>query len=297
MKLKDIKPSRIVEPFTVLLYGPEGIGKSTWASEAPAPLFLGVEQGTAELETSRYPGALDTWDRLLHAVDTVRLEEHDFETLVIDTVDAADRLAQAHICARDHQPNIEGYGYGKGYTILQAEWVRLMAKLDALIADRKTNVVMLGHAIIKPFNNPDGVNFDRYTVRLHDKCASIVKEWAKCVLFANYEVAATRDGARGKAFSSGTRVVYTENRGTFDAKNRYSLPAKMPLSFEVFETARKNSGALLRVRLQEALAELATVHPEAHAKASLAVSTARQEQLLPMLNRIQSLIAEKQNVE
>lgn len=239
MTLSAVRKGKITDhPKRVLLYGPEGIGKSTFAMGAPSPIFLCPEDGTAELDVSRLPEP-QSWADVLEAVALLGREKHDYRTLVVDTLDWIEPLCWEFVCARDGEKNIESYGYGKGYLAALVEWRALVAAMDRLRAARGMHVVLLGHSKVATFKNPEGEDYDRYSLKMHDKAGGLLKEWVDAVLFANYETFVEKASkmARGKGLSDGARVIHTERRAAWDAKNRYSLPEQMPLSWEEFAQA------------------------------------------------------------
>ena len=133
--------------------------------------------------------------------------------------------------------SIEDYGYGKGYVYALDEWRRLVARLERLMTTRSMNVLLLGHSQVKPFNNPEGVNFDRYTLKVQQRAGDFLKEWVKAILFVNYEILAHKSAGdmKAKGVGDGARVMHTQRRPAFDAGNRYGLPAEMQFDFAEFE--------------------------------------------------------------
>lgn len=242
MALDKLVKGKVEQPRRILLYGTEGIGKSTFAANAPAPIFLGPEDGTGQLDVTRFPKPL-TWPDILEAVRTLTNDAHEFKTFVLDTVDAAEPLLWTHMCERDSQPgkpalrDIEDYGYGKGYQKALDEWRVLLSMLERLRAAKGMNVILLAHADKKLFKNPEGEDFDRYELKLNIKAGGLLKEWCDAVLFAKFETyAITDEKKRVRGVSSGARLVHTQRTAAYDAKNRYQLPESFPLSWADFDT-------------------------------------------------------------
>lgn len=238
MRLERVTRGKIARPVRVVLYGPEGVGKSTFGAGAPKPIFLGAEDGTAQLDVARFP-APESWDDVLEAIRVLAHETHDYESLVVDSLDWIEPLIWKHVCKRDAQDNIEAYGYGKGYQVALDEWRRLLAGFEYLSRAKPMHIVLLAHSWIKPFKNPAGEDYDRYEMKLHAKAAGLMKEWVEAVLFTNWETFAKKDERtkRVRGVSSGARLIYTERHAAYDAKNRYSLPEELPLSWSDFEAA------------------------------------------------------------
>jgi hypothetical protein len=226
------------KPLWTHVYAPEGLGKTTFAAGAPGVVFIDVEQGSNNLDVSRFQfddaGRThpDTWDEFLDALRSLVDDKHDFQTVAIDTLDAVEPLLWASICKRDGKENVEAYGYGKGYVAALDGWRILVSLLERLRA-RGLHVVTLGHSVIKSFNNPEGENYDRYIMKLHSAAAGLIKERADCVLFGRLETFATKGKGelKAKAISSGARVLHATRTAAFDAKNRHDLPDQIPLSW------------------------------------------------------------------
>lgn len=246
MKLA-VSTGRRERPLWVHLYAIEGLGKTTFAADAPAPIFIDIEGGTFEKDVARFTfdeaaerTAPKDWSEVQAALRLLATERHAYRTVVVDTLDALEALIHASICARDGQPNIEAYGYGKGYVAALDEW-RVFISLVERIRASGVNVVTLAHAVIKSFKNPTGEDYDRYQMKLHDKAGGLVKERSDIVLFGNHETVTTKDPKtkRAKGVSTGARFIYTTRTAAHDAKNRHDLPESMPLSWDDFAAAVK----------------------------------------------------------
>lgn len=221
----------------VILYGVEGIGKSTFLSHFPDPLFIDTEGSTAKLNVKRLDRP-SSWIMLLDMIDYVANTPGVCKTLCIDTADWAERLCAEHICDKAGKKGIEDFGYGNGFTYLSEEFGRLLNRLQGVI-DRGINVAISAHAQVVKFEQPDEQGaYDRWEMKLgikktEKRTAAMLKEWADMVLFANYKtvVFATDDkGTKHKA-TGGQRVMYTAHHPCWDAKNRHDLPAELPLDF------------------------------------------------------------------
>lgn len=238
MNLGALVKGKLEQPMRIILKGTEGVGKSTFAADAPSPIFLGAEDGTSQLDVVRFPSP-ENWAEVIEAVRVLTDDDHEYKTFVLDTLDWAEPMLWAHICARDNQETIEAYGYGKGYQAALDEWRVFLAALERMRKAKGMHIILIAHSWIKPFKNPEGEDFDRYELKLNPKAGGLLKEWADCVLFANYETFATEDKKtkRIKGVSTGARLIYTQRTAAYDAKNRYSLPESLPLSWEEFATA------------------------------------------------------------
>ena len=220
-------------PVKTVLYGPEGIGKSTFAAKFPQPVFLDTEGGTKRLNVARLP-APTSWNMLLDEVEEVRKGNIPCRTLVIDTADWAERLCAEAVCARAKVKGIEDFGYGKGYTYLKEEFSRLLDALEEVLRTGR-HVVVLAHAAITKFEQPDAVgNYDRWGMKTSKQVAPLLREWCDMLLFANYKTIVEKSGsgtnAKNKA-SGARRVMYTAHHACWDAKNRFALPEELPFDY------------------------------------------------------------------
>lgn len=214
----------------VVLYGPEGIGKSTFAAAFPQPVFIDTEHSTDSMDVARFPHPTD-WAMLLGEVRQVRDDPSCCRTLVVDTADWAEKLCARALLARSKKDGIESFGYGKGYVYLGEDFAKLLQLLEE-VKTRGVHVVLTAHAALRKFEQPDEMgSYDRWELKLTKQITPLVKEWADLVLFANYKTnrVVTPDG-KGKA-TGGSRVMYTTHHPCWDAKNRYGLPEELPLDF------------------------------------------------------------------
>ena len=236
---------RIKAALKICLYGVEGIGKSTFASQFPDPLFIDTEGSTTHMSVMRTQRP-SSWTMLIDQVTFVRNNPSMCKTLIIDTGDWAEMLCMAHICAKAKVDSIEAFGYGKGYTMLEEEFGRFLNLLQEVI-NTGNNVVITGHAQMRKFEQPDEMGaYDRWELKLEKKTSALVKEWADLVLFANYKTYVinvdNQGAAKGKnKAQGGTRVMYTTHHPCWDAKNRHNLPEELP--FEYAQIAGIISGA------------------------------------------------------
>ncbi len=220
-----------------VIYGPEGIGKSSLAARFPNPLFIDTEGSTKELDIARLP-APTSWEMLKQEIEFVK-QNRPCATLIIDTVDWAEALCIDSICVKHGKNGIEDFGYGNGYVYEKEEFGRFLNSLNNIVENCGINVVLTAHAILRKFEQPDELgSYDRWELKLGKKTtnliAPLVKEWADIVLFANYKtlsVAVDKDGKKHKA-QGGKRVMYTQHHPCWDAKNRYGLPDEIPMDYE-----------------------------------------------------------------
>ncbi len=239
MTLASIVKGKREAPFRITIMGVDAVGKSTFAASAPSPIFLGPEQGTNHLDVARFP-VPESFDDIRDAIRTLIANRGEFQTLAIDSVDWVEPLIWRHVCEAAGAKSIEevGGGYGKGYTAALDSWRSFLADLERLQREQGMHVVLIAHAFIKAFRNPEGDDFDRYTLKMQDKAAALIREWSEGVYFAQFETFAVKDKAkRIRGVSTGARVLYTQRTAAYDAKDRYGIPEKIPLDWGEFVAA------------------------------------------------------------
>lgn len=230
-----ITKGKVRSALKVVVYGPEGIGKSTISSHFPDPVYIDTEGSTKELDVSRLP-VPETWEQLLEEVDYVAANPTICKTLVIDTFDWAERLCQKSVCEKNRWSSVSEPGYGKGYGAAFTEFCKLLSKLDQVIK-AGVNVVGTCHAKITKFEQPDEMGaYDRWEMKLQNSnnsnSSQAVKEWADMVLFANYKTFAVKTDAGARKAQGGKRVMYATHHPCWDAKNRFGLPDVMDFDFK-----------------------------------------------------------------
>jgi len=224
-------------PVKVVLYGPEGIGKSTFASKFPGVIFIDTESSTAHMDVERFD-EVKTWDDVMAAVDYV-IERHEafgFGTVAIDTADWAELMAISKVCEKQKVNGLEDIGYGKGYTYLQETFKTLLDKLEKCI-DAGVNVIITAHAKMRKFEQPDEMGaYDRWEMKLTKQVAPMLKEWADTVLFANYKTMVVEDSkTKSKKAMGGKRIMYTTHHSCWDAKNRFGLDDQLDFDYEAIK--------------------------------------------------------------
>lgn len=263
--LTGLTAKKLTVPLRVLVYGQAGIGKSTFAAGAPSPIFVGAEDGTSELEVVRYPVEMQSGDDILAAIDTLEKDEHAFKTVVLDTVDWAEPLVWESVlrAAGKSGKGIESIGYGKGWTNSQEFWFKITRRLDQLRHKRGMHVVLLGHSVIRTFKNPEGDDYDMWTLKMHEKSAGVLREWSDDVLFAKQEKYTNKgEGlSKAKVLTDGARSLHTTDKAAFFAKNRHNLPGTLPLDWGAYWSAvqesRPEKPDITRRKIRDCLEEYA----------------------------------------
>ena len=233
--LKSIRKNEAIAAPRVVCYGVEGIGKSSFAAGATKPIFILTEDGLGSLKVDHFPMA-QSFDDVMGAIDSLYTEKHDFETVVLDSLDWLEAIIQREIEAKHEAKDL---AYGKGALIAAEKWREILEGFNALRNDKGMAVILIAHTTIKRFDSPETEPYDRYQPKLQERSNAVVREWCDALLFANYktivknaDVGFNKAVARG--ISTGERLLYTSEKPAYMAKNRYNLPESIPLSWNAF---------------------------------------------------------------
>ena len=247
--LETITTGPVQRPRRTLIYGVQGVGKSTFGAMADEPVFIQTEDGLNDIDCSRFPIATSLAD-VMSALGALYAEKHEYRTVVIDSLDWLERLIWSDVCTKRSVESIEDIGYAKGYVFALAQWRDVLAGLDALRNERGMSVVLIAHAMIEKFANPETETYDRYVPRLNKHASALVQEWCDEVLFATYQIHTkqTDEGfnrKRTQGIGTGARILRTCERPAHAAKNRLSLPDEMPLDHRLYAAYARGEDPLV----------------------------------------------------
>lgn len=235
----EIIKGKVWQPIKAVVYGCEGIGKSTFASKWPQPLIVDFEGGSFQLDVDRVcPKALAEFGGILAELK----KDCNYKTLVIDTADWMEKVLTAAVLAKTGKPSIESFDWGKGWTMVAEEWKRMLDMLDSLRKAQAVNILFLAHACIRHLDQPDSTGFDRFEMKCSKQGNSLLKEWADMILFARYKTITVEEKNKTRATGE-KRVMQTQHAACWDAKNRHDLKAELPFEFDsiaqIFKDAMK----------------------------------------------------------
>jgi len=224
-------------PIFGLLYGQPGIGKSTFAASLPKPIVIATER-LDQINVPKLPVPRD-FKGLYDQIDALDKEQHEYESIVLDTVDAAELLIWQRVCSEGKVKSIEEYagGWGKGYTRARELWTGLLSKLSDM--SERYNVLLTAHAHVKTFADPSlSTPYDRWVMKIHDKSAEIIRQMVDLILFVQLETTIQKDtpkARKGRGIVSGDRVLWTQPATGYEAKNRYDLESPLEFSWEALQ--------------------------------------------------------------
>lgn len=232
----EIAESNPLKPLRVMIYGVEGIGKSTLGAKSDKPIFITPEGGIDQLtdidgRPSKSIKGMESWDSVRKAVKALFNEKHPFETLVIDSADWLEKLCHASIIGKSGKSIITcNGGYGAGYRQSEIMHRDLLEDLSKLRDNRNMNIVVTAHAAVRVTKDPSTLSdYDSFEIKCHEMVSSLWREYVDALLFARFRtfVQESEGSTRARAYSDGKRIVYTHKQPSFQAKNRYGLPEEM----------------------------------------------------------------------
>lgn len=239
----QFKPTAKEKPYRVLVYGRDGTGKSTFASQAPRPAFIAAESGLENINAMAFQP--ESWEDVLQASEQL-ISDTNFDTIVVDSLDWIEPLVFDYVCRegddRGPKPNVESFGFGKGYVIAINQWRKFLSILERARNNGK-HVILIAHMVRKPVKNLTGEDYDSFVIKLNEKAAGLIREWVDVVGMAELEVVATKlnphESVKGSA--TGRRLLRTAPSAAFDSKTRFSLPDRLELNWGVFHKAIKEA--------------------------------------------------------
>jgi len=220
------KPVTELGKQSILLYGSPKLGKSSFASKSPGSLFFECEPGLNHLEVFKIPTY--KWEDFLEACKLVAKGDHNFKTIVIDTVDNAFKMCSDYVCAK-HGIEYEGdMGHGKGWALVKNEWHRVLTRLASL----PYGLILISHAVDKTIETRTG-EYTKTTPSLPDRARHVVLGLVDIILFG--DSMAKKDAAGNITVE---RIVRTKPHPTYEAGDRTGrLPELLPLDYEQFVKA------------------------------------------------------------
>ncbi len=239
--LDKLKRGRVASTTKLLIYGPPGVGKSSFAAGAPSPVFIDCEKRTDHLDVARLQP--DSWDEVLGAMRELVADSKGFKTVVVDTLDHAELLIHKHVCAANGWATIEDPSYGKGYAPAMLEWQRFLVGCD-MLRSKGLTVVLLAHSSLRTLNNPSGDSYDVFSLKMKGgqktNSGDLIRERMDLVGFAHFEdvlkkSSKTDPNQRPKAITTGNRLLAFGHNPAFETKQGIPAKAEIPLSWQAFE--------------------------------------------------------------
>ncbi len=224
-------------PPRICIYGGHGIGKSTLASKFPAPIFISTEDGLDSLDVTSFPRATKVED-VVENIKTLIKEDHEFKTVVIDSVDwLIEPLIVSNV---ESSHDAKDLAYGKGQMLVAEEFREILQGLDVLRVKRRMNIVLIAHAAVVKFEDPRTEPYDRFQPKLPNRCNALLQEWADVLAFAAFKVIIRKSDSgfnnqKTRGVTTGERLLHFVENPAFAAKNRYTCPEEVEMTIENLE--------------------------------------------------------------
>jgi hypothetical protein len=224
-------------PPRICIYGGHGIGKSTLASKFPAPIFISTEDGLDSLDVTSFPRATKVED-VVENIKTLIKEDHEFKTVVIDSVDwLIEPLIVSNV---ESSHDAKDLAYGKGQMLVAEEFREILQGLDVLRVKRRMNIVLIAHAAVVKFEDPRTEPYDRFQPKLPNRCNALLQEWADVLAFAAFKVIIRKSDSgfnnqKTRGVTTGERLLHFVENPAFAAKNRYTCPDDIEMTIENIE--------------------------------------------------------------
>lgn len=284
--LAGIRKGPIRAPIRVLGYGAEGVGKSTFATGAPRPIWLGAEGGTMALDVERLPEP-KTWDEAMSSLSDVRNDAHDFKTLVLDPLGWLEPLNWAKVTKGVGTIEQACGGYGKGYVAATQLWREMVSLVSAIWEERHMNVIVLAHAQIRQNPNPSGDRWPQWVPALDLRAVGTWTQWVDHVLFMQVETVALKgEDKRTLGQTTGLRIAHAAPSGGWLAKSR-GLPESFPLSWASMVEALDGAAARTAA-LRGELAALLEGMPEEYAAKARTAAAQPAANLDEIVNKVRT---------
>jgi len=227
ISLDSLRRGGVPQPERLIIYGPHGVGKTSIAAGAPSPVIIQTEDGLGMLDVPTF-GVLRDFRDVTAAIGELANGDHDFQTVIVDSLDWLEPLIWSYTCELQKWNSIEDAGYGKGYLEADKHWRHFFDGMDALRTNRNMGIILIAHTEVKTFEPPDSAAYDRYQPKLHKRASALAQENADGVFLVNYRVSLVKDDpkdkdSRQRGVGAGQRVLYTEERPSHLAKNRWRM--------------------------------------------------------------------------
>ena len=222
-------------PPRICVYGGHGVGKSTFASEFPSPVFISTEDGLDQLDVVSFQKAEHVND-VVEAIKTLLKEDHEFKTVVVDSVDWLANLIVSHV---NEQHDEKAQAYGKGQAFAAEEFREILQGLDMLRKRKGMNVVLVAHSSVTRHEDPRAEPYDRYQPKLPRACNALLMEWVDVLAFAAFDLLVRKvdvgfNNTKNRGVSTGDRMLYLVENAAYNAKNRYKCPEEIEMTFANF---------------------------------------------------------------
>ena len=225
----------------IIIHGAPGVGKTTFACSAPNPVIIRTEDGLGVLNVEAFPLA-ESYQDVIDAIGALYTEDHQYQTLVLDSLDWLEPLIWQKVCADNKVASIEALGYGKGYVEALYHWRTFFDGITALRDHKSMLVIMTAHSEVKRVEDPTLPAYDRHDIKLHKRASALADEFSDVILYATLSTKTVSEdqgfgNKRVRAVSTGDRLMHTAGQPAFLAKSRFPIPSPLPLEWDALAEA------------------------------------------------------------
>lgn len=229
------------KPPIMVLHGNPGIGKSTFGANAASPIFIPTEDGQGSLGVDAFP-LISSWDQMLEAITALYTEQHQFQTVVVDSLSALELLIHARVAKDNNKTSVDEIPYGKGHALAIEYWQQFLDGITALRNDKGMTPIMIAHSEVQRFDAPDVDSYDRYSLSLNKRVSALLYERADIIAFCTWRTIVKKEDVGfnktlSKGIGTGERLMHLVEKPAYLAKNRYALPETLPLDWAAFNNA------------------------------------------------------------
>jgi hypothetical protein len=286
--LKKIVKGKVEHPPKILIYGMDGIGKTTFAAGAPDPFFIDANRGSLEHDVRRvYP---DNWQETKEYLTAVERREIDCKTLVLDSLTELELSSHQQLFG-SHTIADYGGGWGAGKNAAAREWANTRNQLERIWMQGKA-IIIIAHVQVTEFEDPSLPRYNRYCVAVRPELAAMFRQWVDHVLFCKEQVTTVAEkGETARAGSTGIRWIHTKWDPAYDAKSRGGMPPQIPLSWMDFDQALRSSGSHAEGLMKEIHEMLAEIGDAKSTETVLTYLKQWPQQLIESHNRVSNMLA------
>ena len=233
ISLDSIKRNSIERAPFIVIHGPPGAGKTTFAAGAEKPIFIRAEDGLGALDVDAFPVA-NSYQDIIDSLAALFEDGHGYKTVVIDSLSALEPMIWARVAADAGVKNLEDIGFGKGYMYAMDYWQDITNACKGL-AKRGITPILIAHSEIRKHDAPDADPYDRYQIKLHKRAFALMIEQADVIGFAHVPVHVKKsEESRNKAVRKGSHQLQITDSPAVVAKNRYNMPENVALDWDTF---------------------------------------------------------------
>ena len=225
------------DPKKIVIYGPACIGKSSLAEQFPDAIFIQTENAGGSIACPRLP-LCKSWADMTEQLKLVHKGEYgEYKTIVVDSLKFVEQLIVKEVCFLKSIDSLDDLQYGVAYGDAMSMWYKFTDMMDRFL-DSGMNVVLIGHDTQRTIKDPRTDEYESTTLdlmkwgRTYDP-VKMLAPWCDCVLYLAHKLyTSSSDTGLGQkrttATSTGERIIYTEERPAYLAKNRFKMPAELP---------------------------------------------------------------------